>query len=138
MCLNTVGMSDDVQLKAFTSGKVKLLLDLLKTTHLEKSFDSRAIVFVQERQIAPALAFLINKAAIPGVRCGYAYGSSFAFGRLPSRGLFVQPGEEKAKLDKTIKDFRLGKINVIVSTAVLEEGSPFKAFESSLTLSPVT
>ena len=119
-------MSDDVQLDTFTSSKTKHLLGLLKDAHLEKS-SSRAIVFVQERQIAPALAFVINKAAIPGVRCGFAYGSSFSFGRLPSRGLFHQPGEEKAKLDETIKDFRSGKINVIVSTAVLEEGLSFQS-----------
>ena len=47
------------------------------------------------------------------------------------RNIAFQPGEERAKLDQTIRDFRQGKINVIVSTAVLEEGNE-KAFKHNL------
>ncbi len=39
---------------------------------------------------------------------------------------YFQHGIERAKLDQTIRDFRQGKINVIVSTAVLEEGNEKK------------
>ena len=41
--------------------------------------------------------------------------------------IYFQFGEQHAKLDQMIRDFRLGKINVIVSTAILEEGNE-KAF----------
>jgi late competence protein required for DNA uptake (superfamily II DNA/RNA helicase) len=43
--------------------------------------------------------------------------------------LYFQPGEERTKLDESIRDFRLGKINVIVSTSVLEEGKTDKKID---------
>jgi len=46
-------------------------------------------VFVKERQTAPALAHLINLAEIPGVKAGFAVGSSFSHIRQPSSALFT-------------------------------------------------
>ena len=60
--------------------------------HLMNVFftNSRVIVFVKERQTAPALAHLINLAKIRGIKTGYAVGSTFAKIRNPSSALLVK------------------------------------------------
>jgi hypothetical protein len=71
--------------------KANLLLKIINECDFaEYRSSSRAIVFVKERQTAPALAHLINCAGFPGVKCGFALGSTFSPTKQPSSGLFFK------------------------------------------------
>jgi hypothetical protein len=75
------------KLSRCSSEKANKVLEILRSSICEAS---RAIVFVMERQTAPALAHLINLAEIPGVKAGYAVGSTFSPIHQPSSGLFYK------------------------------------------------
>ena len=75
------------KLSRCSSDKANKVLEILQNSICESS---RAIVFVRERQTAPALAHLINLAQIPGVKAGFAVGSTFSPIRQPSSALFSQ------------------------------------------------
>jgi ERCC4-related helicase len=57
--LASAELSEDKKRSVFSTQKVKLLLEEVARCHLDDSERSRAIVFVKERQTAPALAHLV-------------------------------------------------------------------------------
>merc|ERR1719447_532093 len=89
-----------------------------------------AIIFVQERTMAVALASLLIKIAdmqpdeYGHLRVGYAVGStSNNFFKAPqSEELKLLAEQELLKLQKTLDAFRCKRLNLLVSTSVLEEG----------------
>jgi ERCC4-related helicase len=142
-------MSEWTKFKRLTTDKVNTLVSILDTFDVSDSgsrssspltnnmFEDEeapkrkmtAIVFVQERQIATALAALLNyvasvKPSLSHLRVSYAVGgtSSNNF-KEPGSKLFLEMTErERLRLEKTLDEFRCGMINCLVSTSVLEEG----------------
>jgi len=75
------------KLSQYSSDKANKVIEILRSSSFETG---RAIVFVQERQTAPALAHLINMAEIPGVKAGFAVGATLSSIRQPSSALFSE------------------------------------------------
>ncbi|KAK2460667.1 hypothetical protein APHAL10511_007137 [Amanita phalloides] len=98
--------------------KVKALVEVL-LSHYSGSFQS--IIFVEQRQVAACLARLLP--AIPElsgkIRSGHFVGEG-----VNSEGLSSSMG---ANIFNSLKAFRNGEINTLVTTAVAEEGLDFPA-----------
>ncbi|PFH53595.1 hypothetical protein AMATHDRAFT_73403 [Amanita thiersii Skay4041] len=98
--------------------KVKCLVDIIVSNQLETF---RGIVFVEQRQNAACLATILP--AIPElkgkVRCGHFVGQG-----VNNEGFTSSIGANKGD---TLRDFRDGIINILVTTSVAEEGLDFPA-----------
>lgn len=101
------------------SHKVETLIDLL-VTEVQGNPEFTGLVFVEQRVWVAALAEIISvhPRTKDLFRVGTFVGSSQNSKRKTNIATFVEPRNQQNTLD----DFRLGKINLILATAVLEEG----------------
>ncbi|KAJ7771608.1 hypothetical protein B0H16DRAFT_1410076 [Mycena metata] len=100
------------------SPKLRSLADVL-ISHGSNPF--LGIIFVEQRQVAVSLARVLPRIpGLGGLRCAELVGSSDS-----SEGVSRIPGQ--ATPESTVQSFREGKINLIIATAVAEEGLDFPA-----------
>ncbi|KAJ7043100.1 hypothetical protein C8F04DRAFT_1287110 [Mycena alexandri] len=110
------------------SPKLRSLADVL-ISHGSNS--SLGIIFVEQRQVAVSLARVLP--CIPGlsgIRCAELVGSSDS-----SEGVAKNPGQ--ATPESTVQSFREGRINLIIATAVAEEGLDFPACDLVIRFDPL-
>ena len=87
-----------------------------------------AIVFVQERIVAPALAFLLREFSeefqqdLAHIRTGFAVGGQDSVAYKTPGAMRMEIDDGRKKLHDTLVNFRSGEINCIIATQVLEEG----------------
>ena len=120
----------------FTTSKVKTLLRILNNPfQVTGAADNTcrdkivAIVFVKQRIVATSLASLIMEFVkmypreLGHLNVGFAVGgiSAEAY-KTPGAKKMEQFDEERKKLQTTLSDFRMGRLNCIIATEVLEEG----------------
>ena len=115
--------SQEEKVLAFSSLKVVALARELRAW----TGELRCIVFVERKLVAQALACLLADLQLPGVR-----GIDFAFSAKAGRHVKGDPAKlqevfraqssAKRKLKDTLRNFRRGEVNVLVSTNVVEEG----------------
>ena len=80
----------------------------------------RAIVFVEQRVAVTALANLLR--SLPESTASYSVGSYVGTSTFANRKTMVANLAERREQERDLADFRGGVKNLIVATAVLEEG----------------
>ena len=109
----------------FTSAKVMSLVGILGEQDRVKDNTAdamRCIVFVERKLTATALQFILSQMEIPSV---LAVGHVFSCNsnrNVKEPQERVEINSEKRRMNQTLQRFRAGKINVLVSTSVVEEG----------------
>ena len=134
--------NDLQKFQLLSTDKVIQLVNILETFKLtrpsspdmdgsgEEEIPLKAIIFVQERQIAAALASLLswlaemNKPALGHLKVSYIVGGNTSkMFKEPGQKLFLELAEkEQLRMEQTLREFRGGLLNCLVSTSVLEEG----------------
>ena len=115
--------SQEEKVLAFSSLKVAALARELRAW----AGELRCIVFVERKLVAQALACLLADLQLPGVR-GVDFAYSASAGRhvkgdpAKLQEVFRAQSSAKRKLKDTLRNFRRGEVNVLVSTNVVEEG----------------
>ena len=109
---------------SFTSAKVLRLVDLLwnKAGMKVTAQEMRCIIFVERKLTATALQYILSKLEIPSILdVGHVFSCN-------NNRNVKDPIErkdiisEKRRMNQTLKRFRSGELNVLVSTSVVEEG----------------
>ena len=121
------GTEEDKILR-FSGSKVLKLIEVLKNKgfgrEVQNSGDNemRCIVFVERKLSSMALHYLIWKLKLPSVvDVGFAYSSS-ANRNVKDPREREEVNKEKHRMKETLRQFRTGAVNVLVSTSVVEEG----------------
>ena len=118
--------SEKDKINFFSTIKVTTLLNLLRSESKEDR-ELTAMVFVKMRQTAAVLCHIVKKAEMSSLHCEYVAGDTR---NLALKQNFAKDMQEKKlfddKNDKTINLFKIGKINCLICTAIMEEGIDVK------------
>ena len=112
--------------------KVCALLELLETCAGWESQSTSAVIFVQMRWTAIALAKMLKRVSdarangLVGLRLDHVIGGQTGYQKNASKAEQEENMKEKVKTDETLRAFRSGDLNCLVSTSVLEEGMDVK------------
>jgi endoribonuclease Dicer len=106
-------------LPGWLSPKLRVLVSVLME---RRSSSFQGIVFVEQRQVAATLAWILPR--IPELRGWIATGALIGHG-VGRRESSVNQGMVEKKQQETLKAFRAGACNLLISTSVGEEGLDF-------------
>lgn len=111
----------EILLPGWLSPKLIRLVQLLEDRRSESPSSFQGIVFVEQRQVAATLAWILPR--IPGLKGWISSGAlvGHASGRYPKL-----QGMADKKQQELLKSFRTGSCNLLVSTTVGEEGLDFQ------------
>ena len=120
--------TEEEKILKFSGSKVLKLIEVLKNRELAQVTESsgdkdmRCIVFVERKLSSMALYYLIWMLKLPTVvDVGYTY-SSNANRNVKDPRERMEVNKEKRRMKETLRQFRTGAVNVLVSTSVVEEG----------------
>ncbi|KAF1988783.1 P-loop containing nucleoside triphosphate hydrolase protein [Aulographum hederae CBS 113979] len=99
------------------SPKVQALIKILLK---EWNTDFTGIIFVEQRAMVAALARLLN--TVPEISSKYNIATFVGTSTSSNRKKTIVDAVEPPNQQNTLEDFRVGKINLIIATNVLEEG----------------
>ncbi|KAG8831366.1 Dicer-like protein 1, partial [Serendipita sp. 399] len=102
------------------SPKVLALRTLLQKQDASKF---RGMIFVAERQIATTLSLLIPRLGLPDIKAGPLVGHGLKICSEPTQ--IGMKGMSFRAQDNIVKDFRQGRLNLLIATSVAEEGLDF-------------
>ena len=112
----------------YSSPKVLKLIDILKNYESTSEGASnehcsmRCIVFVQTKMVAKALQYLLWKLRLKTITdVGFVHSANMGRNVKDPREREDVRGQ-KRKMKETLRQFRAGKVNVLCSTSVVEEG----------------
>ncbi|CEL52087.1 endoribonuclease Dicer [Rhizoctonia solani AG-1 IB] len=112
---------DKQQMLSWFTPKLKILVSILEANRAE---DFSALIFVEQRQVAAALAWLLP--LVPELRDWVKAAALVGHGD-GSRAGFEGSGMAHATQRSTVRSFRSGDINLVIATSVAEEGLDFQA-----------
>ncbi|CAE6348170.1 unnamed protein product [Rhizoctonia solani] len=112
---------DKPRMLSWFTPKLKILISILEANRAE---DFSALIFVEQRQVASALAWLLP--LVPELRDWVKAAVLVGHGD-GSRAGFEGSGMAHAAQRSTVSDFRSGSINLVIATSVAEEGLDFQA-----------
>ncbi|KAJ1310059.1 hypothetical protein OPQ81_006811 [Rhizoctonia solani] len=109
------------QILSWFTPKLKSLISILEANRTE---DFSALIFVEQRQVASTLAWLLP--LVPSLRDWVKAAALVGHGD-GSRLGFEGSGMAHTAQRSIVRDFRSGKINLVIATSVAEEGLDFQA-----------
>ncbi|KAF8682784.1 Dicer dimerization domain [Rhizoctonia solani] len=112
---------DKSQMMSWLTPKLKILISILEANRAD---DFSALIFVEQRQVASALAWLLP--LVPELRDWVKAAALVGHGD-GSRAGFEGSGMAHAAQRSTVRNFRSGSINLVIATSVAEEGLDFQA-----------
>ncbi|CAE6478937.1 unnamed protein product [Rhizoctonia solani] len=116
------------QMMSWFAPKLKFLISILDANRTE---DFSSLVFVEQRQVASTLAWLLP--LVPELRDWIKAAALVGHGD-GSRAGFEGSGMAHAAQRSIVRDFRSGSINLVIATSVAEEGLDFQACKLVLRL----
>ncbi|KAG9105154.1 Dicer-like protein 1, partial [Ceratobasidium sp. 392] len=118
------GLADNLntpQIESWLTPKLCLLVQVLEANY-DPTFS--AIIFVEQRQIASVLAWLLPK--LPQLRTWLKTAALVGHGDTGGP-TFEGSGMAHSAQRATVQDFRKGETNLVIATSVAEEGLDFQA-----------
>ncbi|CAE6519845.1 unnamed protein product [Rhizoctonia solani] len=112
---------DKSQMLSWFTPKLKYLISVLEANRTE---DFSALVFVEQRQVASTLAWLLP--LVPELRDWIKAAPLVGHGD-GSRAGFEGSGMAHTTQRSIVREFRSGAINLVIATSVAEEGLDFQA-----------
>ncbi|CAE6523760.1 unnamed protein product [Rhizoctonia solani] len=119
---------DKSQMLSWFTPKLKILISILEANRTE---DFSALVFVEQRQVAATLAWLLP--LVPELRDWVKAAALVGHGD-GSRAGFEGSGMAHASQRSIVRNFRSGTVNLVIATSVAEEGLDFQACKLVLRL----
>ena len=116
--------SEKEKILKFSGSKVLKLIEIIENKGFGQSEEKemRCIVFVERKLTSLALHYLIWKLELATVvDVGHCY-SSNANRKVKDPREIEEVKKEKHRMKETLRKFRLGAVNVLLSTSVVEEG----------------
>ena len=116
--------SEKEKILKFSGSKVLKLIEIIENKGFGQSeeMEMRCIVFVERKLISLALKYLIWKLELATVvDVGHCYSANANRNVKDPRDI-EEVGKEKHRMKETLRKFRTGAVNVLVSTSVVEEG----------------
>lgn len=111
----------EIQVDSWMTPKLHLLIKILQA---HSSSDFNAIIFVEQRQVATILAWLLP--LIPALQ-GWLKAAALVGHGETGGATFEGSGMAHAAQRSIVQDFRSGATNLVIATAVAEEGLDFQA-----------
>ncbi|CAE6427526.1 unnamed protein product [Rhizoctonia solani] len=119
---------DKSQMLSWFTPKLKILISILEANRTE---DFSALIFVEQRQVASTLAWLLP--LVPELRDWVKAAALVGHGD-GSRAGFEGSGMAHAAQRSIVRNFRSGSVNLVIATSVAEEGLDFQACKLVLRL----
>ena len=116
--------SEKEKILKFSGSKVLKLIEIIENKGFGQSEEKemRCIVFVERKLTSLALHYLIWKLKLATVvDVGYCY-SANANRNVKDPREAEEVNKEKHRMKETLRKFRVGAVNILVSTSVVEEG----------------
>ena len=105
-----------------SGSKVRKLIEMIENKGFGQRKEMSCIVFVERKLTSMALHYLIWKLELATVvDVGYCY-SSNAIREVNYAREIEEVNVEKHRMKETLRKFRFGAVNVLLSTSVVEEG----------------